>query len=49
MTVNRFWKVGGFDYKKVPELGGVNLNFYRVKTGGQLNPRAIQIKPPNPI
>lgn len=31
VTVTRFWKVGSVDYKKVPELSGVNLDVYRSK------------------
>jgi putative phage-type endonuclease len=29
VTVTRFWKQGNVDYKKVPELKGVDLNAYR--------------------
>ena len=29
VSVTRFWKQGAVDYKKVPELKGVNLNTYR--------------------
>ena len=29
VTVTRFWKQGSVDYKKVPELKGVDLNPYR--------------------
>ena len=29
VTVTRFWKQGSVDYKKVPELKGVDLNLYR--------------------
>ena len=31
VTVTRFWKVGSVDYKKVPELSGVDLDVYRGK------------------
>jgi putative phage-type endonuclease len=31
VAVTRFWKVGSVDYKKVPELSGVNLDAYRSK------------------
>lgn len=31
VTVTRFWKQGNVDYKKVPELKGVNLDSYRGK------------------
>lgn len=31
VTVTRFWKQGNVDYKKVPELQGVNLDQYRGK------------------
>lgn len=31
VTVTRFWKQGNVDYKKVPELKGVNLDCYRGK------------------
>jgi len=27
--VSRYWKTGAIDYKKVPELVGVNLEQYR--------------------
>ncbi|MBU0752971.1 MAG: DUF1071 domain-containing protein [Gammaproteobacteria bacterium] len=33
VTVTRFWKQGSVDYKKVPELKGVDLDRYR-KAGG---------------
>jgi putative phage-type endonuclease len=29
VTVTRFWKLGAVDYKKVPELAGVDLEAYR--------------------
>jgi putative phage-type endonuclease len=29
VNVSRFWKIGGVDYKKVPELTGVDLEKYR--------------------
>ena len=29
VTVTRFWKVGNVDYKKVPQLIGIDLEFYR--------------------
>jgi hypothetical protein len=29
--VTRFWKQGNVDYKRVPELQGVNLDPYRGK------------------
>ncbi|CAG0980738.1 hypothetical protein BURK1_01730 [Burkholderiales bacterium] len=29
VSVSRFWKVGAIDYKKVPELAGVDLEQYR--------------------
>ncbi len=29
VTVTRFWKQGSVDYKKVPELSGVDLERYR--------------------
>lgn len=29
VSVTRFWKIGSVDYKKVPELKGVDLNAYR--------------------
>jgi putative phage-type endonuclease len=31
ITVTRYWKAGNVDYKKVPELRGVNLDLYRGK------------------
>lgn len=31
VSVTRFWKVGNVDYKKVPELQGVDLDQYRAK------------------
>ena len=31
VSVTRFWKQGGVDYKKVPELMGVDLSPYRVQ------------------
>jgi len=31
VTVTRFWKQGNVDYKKVPELAGVELDAYRGK------------------
>jgi len=31
VTVTRFWKQGGVDYKRVPELQGVDLDVYRAK------------------
>jgi putative phage-type endonuclease len=31
VSVTRFWKVGNVDYKRVPELSGVNLDDYRGK------------------
>lgn len=31
VTVTRFWKQGGVDYKRVPELEGVDLEEYRAK------------------
>jgi predicted phage-related endonuclease len=31
VAVTRFWKVGGIDYKRVPELCGVDLSSYRGK------------------
>jgi len=31
VSVTRFWKAGNVDYKRVPELGGVDLNGYRGK------------------
>jgi len=31
VTVTRFWKAGNVDYKKVVELGGVDLEAYRGK------------------
>lgn len=33
VSVTRFWKQGAVDYKKVPELAGVDLNAYRKKGG----------------
>ena len=33
VTVTRFWKQGAVDYKKVPELAGVDLDPYRKKGG----------------
>lgn len=33
VTVTRFWKQGAVDYKKVPELTGVDLEAYRKKGG----------------
>lgn len=32
VSVTRFWKAGNVDYKRVPELGGVDLNGYRGKS-----------------
>jgi len=32
VSVTRFWKAGNIDYKRVPELGGVDLNGYRGKS-----------------
>lgn len=32
VSVTRFWKAGNVDYKRVPELGGVDLNAYRGKS-----------------
>jgi len=32
VSVTRFWKTGNVDYKRVPELGGVDLNGYRGKS-----------------
>ena len=29
MSVSRYWKTGAVDYKKVPELAGVDLEQYR--------------------
>ena len=29
VTVTRFWKQGSVDYKKVPELTGIDLERYR--------------------
>lgn len=29
VTVTRFWRQGSVDYKKVPELSGVDLDQYR--------------------
>lgn len=29
MTVSRYWKVGSVDYKRVPQLEGVDLEQYR--------------------
>lgn len=29
VSVTRFWKIGNVDYKRVPELIGVDLNLYR--------------------
>ncbi len=31
VTVTRFWKLGNVDYKRIPELAGVNLDNYRGK------------------
>ena len=31
VSVTRFWKTGGVDYKRVPELAGVDLDIYRQK------------------
>lgn len=31
VMVTRFWKQGNVDYKRVPELKGVNLDQYRGK------------------
>ena len=31
VSVTRFWKQGSVDYKKVPELKGVDLEAYRQK------------------
>ena len=31
VSVTRFWKQGSVDYKKVPELAGVDLEVYRQK------------------
>ena len=31
VTVTRFWKAGSVDYKKVPQLQGVDLEAYRRK------------------
>lgn len=33
VSVTRFWKQGSVDYKRVPELQGVNLEAYRKKGG----------------
>lgn len=32
VSVTRYWKVGNVDYKKVPELQGVDLEPYRGKS-----------------
>jgi hypothetical protein len=29
MKVTRFWKLGAVDYKKIPELKGVDIEPYR--------------------
>ncbi|HRF11267.1 MAG TPA: hypothetical protein PLR37_03900, partial [Candidatus Accumulibacter phosphatis] len=31
VSVTRYWKQGNVDYKRVPELQGVNLDAYRQK------------------
>ncbi len=31
VSVTRFWKTGSVDYKRVPELTGIDLNLYRQK------------------
>ena len=31
VSVTRYWKAGSVDYKKVPELAGVDLDSYRQK------------------
>jgi hypothetical protein len=31
VSVTRFWKTGSVDYKRVPELAGVDLDNYRQK------------------
>ncbi len=31
VTVTRFWKQGGIDYKQIPQLADVDLNCYRTK------------------
>ncbi|MBK7416388.1 MAG: hypothetical protein IPJ38_16090 [Dechloromonas sp.] len=31
VSVTRFWKTGSVDYKRVPELAGVDLDGYRQK------------------
>ena len=31
VSVTRFWKQGSVDYKKVPELAGVDIEAYRQK------------------
>ena len=31
VSVTRYWKQGNVDYKRVPELQGVNLDVYRQK------------------
>ena len=33
VSVTRYWKQGAVDYKKVPELAGVDLEPYRKKGG----------------
>jgi putative phage-type endonuclease len=36
VSVTRYWKVGNVDYKKVPELQGVDLDRYRAKTRAEV-------------